>query len=201
LAWPITAIILVALFRTRVEDLLGRLIELKFGKLTVKLDGATELLKQAREGLHPPRVDLPLAEERLVEPPAKRPSSLQIVRENRGPVELEATAAGPKNDLAEFRAEPDPSIQFETAWQKLNRELLQKARAAGARQVRNADSAVVHLVEGRLLSQQFLSAFVQVQAVYKAAKRHATSPIAPRLAREFAYTCDRLMEHLAQVGG
>jgi hypothetical protein len=89
-------------------------------------------------------------------------------------------------------------LQFESAWQRLNRKLRQEARAAGGGNARSANAAVAQLIEAGL-PPQFERAFSEVKAVYQAAKRHNTKPIAAEPAREFARTCEALVEYLEQI--
>lgn len=196
LAWPVAAVILAVLFKARIGGLLDRMIEVKVGKVSAKLGGAAEKLKKAREGLPPPRVELSDAHERLVKSAATSRHLPHVDRENRGPVELLATTGEARP--AEPDATLDPSVQFESAWQRLNRKLRQKARAAGGGNARSANAAVAQLIEAGL-PPQFERAFSEVKAVYEAAKRHNTKPIAVEPAREFARTCEALVEYLEQI--
>ena len=187
LTWPVTVLLLVLVLRVEVAALLNRISKIKAGKLAVDLKDYRELLKGAERELPPPRV--PEVGTVLRELPAPHPPA-GIQREVREKWELGAVPvrATPRN-LA-------PADLVETAWQRLKRTLIQKARAAGDARVRSADSAVASLAEKEKVNSAFEDSFDQVQLVYRQTR---DQPIDEGLAQEFARACERLLEHLAET--
>ena len=198
LVWPVVVFVLALVFRRRLEGLLDRLVELKFHKVSVKLEGAPEALKTARRKLQLPEVQLYQATERILISPVASGKEVTVVHDRQEPFLLDATEA-PKRVSLDVAPISDPSVEFELAWRELQADLLEKARQFGASRLRKADSAAIYLEEKDAVPHAFLAAFAQVRAVYEAAKRHPDSPIDAKLASEFKRTCEKLRQYLTQV--
>jgi hypothetical protein len=59
LAWPIAIVFLALLFREKLSTILDRMLEARLGKFTLKLRGADQLLKAAKQEL---RMTLPYSD-------------------------------------------------------------------------------------------------------------------------------------------
>ncbi len=196
LAWPVTIVILTLLFRARLGEILDRLIEFKFYRVSLKLSGAAENLKNARRELPPPQVDLYQLTERNLPSPVTSPKRIRDQQEIFQLDASETTKAVSSDNASNL----DPSVVFEVSWGAIESELLTKARSFGGKRLRKAESAAQYLVHLNALPTGFERAFAQVRAVYVAAKRHPNVPIESDLAKEFKRTCDQLRLYLDQIG-
>lgn len=197
LAWPIVTLVIVILLRRNVAHILDRILEAKVGKfLTLKLQGAEQLLKESRHELHPPFVNLESASERQLTAPPNGKKQI-IARDQLAPLTLTEVSS---NTLAEGTlAGGDPAVEVEIAWKNLKRQILLAARENGLKGARSPGPAITHLIENGLIPAQFQDAFVKVQAVYKAIQRYPGLPIDQALAKEFLTSCSRLLLHVSQI--
>jgi len=197
LAWPTVTLAIVILLRRNVAHILDRILEAKVGKfITLKLQGAEQLLKESRRELHPPLVNLESVSERqLTAPPNGRKQI--IARDQLAPLTLTEVSGNTLVEPALTGA--DPAVEVEMAWKNLKRQILLAARENGLKGARSPGPAITHLVENGLIPTQFQEAFEKVQAVYKAIQRYPGLPIDQALAKEFLTSCSRLLLHVAQI--
>jgi hypothetical protein len=197
LAWPIAIVFVALLFREKLSTILDRVLEARYGKFTLKLRGADQLLKAAKRGLQPPTLEIgPSSERQISAPPAGK---RQIVsREPLEPlaVEVKPEDPGPPDEAARNL---DPGIRIELAWQKLARNVLAAARGTGLKRTRSLQAALSHLLAKQLVPSAFQDAFENVKATYKAIQMHPGAEVDEMLARDFVAACERLEAHLRQI--
>ena len=178
--------------------MLDRILEARYGKFTLKLRGADQLLKAAKRELQPPTIEIGLPSDRQIAAPAA--SKRQVVA--REPLEpLPVTEVTPY-DL-ETRSDElrnlDPGLQIELTWHKLTRDVLAAARGTGLKRTRSLHAALSHLVAKGLVPSAFEDAFENVRITYKAIQREGSGQVDEALARDFLAACERLDAHTTQI--
>lgn len=197
LTWPLVTLAIVFLLRSKLEEVLDRVVEAKWGKLFVKLSGAEKLLKESSRELRPPVVKVgnitereffapPNIDRRIAETEQVKPLALREIRET------------PHSEEAlELRG--DPTVEVEITWKTLTRQIVQAARKNGLTGTRGLRRSILHLIDKQLIPPQFLDAFEKIQAVRSAMQRYPGHPIDASLAKEFLDACRLLQLHLAQI--
>jgi hypothetical protein len=199
IAWPCTVLVCALVFKKPIESLflklieLTNLIDLKFGKVQVKLQGAPEYLRNARRWLPPPQVEIQEPKEVVLNLPTKGRPKPTVTSER--PITLPMEESLRKETGTMPEAALDPEVQFDVGWTQLGREAVVRAKQAGGKRIRKVDTAIEYLAEKDLLTQDFLDTFDRVYSVHK----HSSSPLDPMLALEFSKTCERLVEYLRQI--
>lgn len=196
LAWPVVLIVVVVFFRRPIAGLFPRIREAKLGKLSLKLQGADQLLKSAKLELEPPTAE--------IHPPPAIPISVpstarkQIVASD--PLEpLSVEAGAPEESEADRLENVAPGIRIDLDWQRLSRNLLAAARGTGLKGRVGLARAVQHLASNRLIPDAFPDAFERVKVTYRTIQKQNGEPVNAALAQDFAAACGRLNAHLAQI--
>jgi len=143
LAWPLVALAIVILLHRKLEDLLDRVLEAKWGRFALKLSGAEKLLKESSRELRPPLVEVEsISERELTAPP--NISGRIAEKEQVEPLALREVREIPKRELTLTPGE-DPTVGVEIAWKTLTREIVRAARKNGLTGARGLRRSIVHL--------------------------------------------------------
>jgi hypothetical protein len=197
-AWPVAALATVILLRKNIAPIFDRLLEARFGKyLTLKLQSATSLLRDARRELSRPELNVEPATERQIEPPNKAIPHISL-REQLSPLPLSVAVSRSGFFPAGTEQILDPALRVKSSWNDLTTQIVSTARAMGLKGVRSPRKAVAYLVETSLVSQQFQESFENVELVYGSVLRQQ-SAIDHTLAREFTNACTELGQYLMQI--
>jgi hypothetical protein len=196
LAWPAVLIVLAALFREPIATQFPRVREAKWGKLSVKLQGADRLLKSAELELKPPTTEIHPSPVRPISPPMAARRQI-IAQEPVGPAAIEANR--PEGEEGLSIEAVAPGIQIDLAWQRLTRDVLAAARGTGLKGRTGLTRAVLHLSSKRLVPDAFSDAFERVKVTYKAIQKQGGAQVDESLTRDFVAACGRLEAHLAQI--
>ena len=198
LAWPIAIVLVAMLFREKLSTILDRVLEARYGKFAVKLQGADQLLKAAKQKLQPPMTEIgQLGERRISAPPTGRRKI--VAQEPLEPLAIDDVTPEAPGASDEAARNLSPVIRIELAWQKLTRNVLAKARGTGLKKTRSLQAALSHLAAKQLVPSAFEDAFDEVKATYKAIQVYPGAPVDEMLARDFLAACERLEAHLTEI--
>jgi hypothetical protein len=197
-AWPVTVIVLAFLFRQKLATIPDRILEAKFGKFTLKLQGADQLLKAAKRELQPPKIEVGLPTERHISPPptGKRQIISRVSPETLPVTEVRADDLGSSVSAVKLL---DPSIRIDLAWNRLTRDVLAAARGTGMKGTRSLRAAISHLVAHGLVPSAFEDAFENVKATYNAIQRNPNAEVDEALAQDFLAACEQMDMHATQI--